>query len=282
MLIAQITDTHIGFDPGDVDEFNRQRLDQILGRIAEAPDQPSVLIVSGDLADKGDDQSYALLAEVLATTNLPLLPCVGNHDLRDVFDVRFPGFRDDHGFVQYVRDIGPLRFVVIDTLEEGRHGGAFCADRAAWLRARLAEHRDQPTYIIMHHPPFDSGIAWMTTHPQEPWVATFAEAIEGASQLRGLICGHLHRSMTVNWQGLTVAVCSSTAPQVALDLRPIDPATPDDRPMIIAEDPAYAMHYWNGDQLVSFFERVGPNEVLASFDSRLQGLVTELVGERPA
>ena len=54
MLIAQITDTHIGFDPGDVDEFNRQRLDLILGRIGEGPNRPDALILSGDLADKGD------------------------------------------------------------------------------------------------------------------------------------------------------------------------------------------------------------------------------------
>lgn len=282
MLIAQITDTHIGFDPGDVDEFNRQRLDLILGRIDEGPNRPDVLILSGDLADKGDLEAYALLAEIVGATGLPLLPCVGNHDVRDIFDVHFPGFRDENGFVQYVRDVGPLRFVVIDTLEEGRHGGAFCDARADWLKARLAEATDRPTYIIMHHPPFDSGIAWMTTDQREPWVATFAEAVAGAEQVLGLICGHLHRSMTAQWNGLTVAVCASTAPQVALDLRPIDPTTPDQRPMIVAEDPAFAMHYWNGQQLVSFFEQVGPQDVLASYDSRLQGLVIELVGERPA
>ena len=30
MLIAQITDIHLGFDPDDPAEFNRRRLDQVL------------------------------------------------------------------------------------------------------------------------------------------------------------------------------------------------------------------------------------------------------------
>lgn len=282
MLIAQITDVHIGFDPDDVDEFNRQRLDHLLARISDGPNPPDALIVSGDLADKGDAQSYATLASVLAATGWPILPCVGNHDIRDVFDDHFPGHRDANGFVQYVRDVGPLRFIVIDTLEEGRHGGAFCDVRAAWLKARLAERPDTPTWIIMHHPPVDSGIVWMTTDQREPWVETFAAAIADAPQLGGLICGHLHRSLTVPWRGLTVAICSSVAPQVALDLRPIDVEAPDNRPMIVAEDPAYAMHHWNGSELVSFFERAGPSQTLASYDARMQGLVSELVGERPA
>ena len=32
-----------------------------------------------------------------------------------------------------------------------------------------------------------------------------------------------------------LAVCPSTAPQVALDLEPIDPDAPDGRPMIVAD-----------------------------------------------
>ncbi len=51
--------------------------------------------------------------------------------------------------------------------------------------------------------------------------------------------------------------------------------------MIVAEDPAYALHHWNGEALVSFFDRAGPTDVLANYDYRMQGLVTELLGERP-
>lgn len=282
MLLAQITDIHIGFDAGNPDEFNRRRLDQVLAQLTTGPNQPDVLLATGDLTDRGDRLSYERLKDALAAAPMPVLPCVGNHDIRDEFCAVFPGFSDPSGFIQYDQMLDGIRIVVIDTLEEGRHGGAFCETRAAWLQSQLAQHRDVPTYIVMHHPPFDSGIEWMTTDPMEPWVARFAGAIAGAGQLQGLICGHLHRSLCVQWHGLSVAVCSSTAPQVTLDLRPIDPDLPDGRAMIVAEEPAYALHHWNGAQLVSYFDRAHSGQVLASYDARMQPLVEHLIGERPA
>lgn len=281
MLIGQITDIHIGFDPGNPDEFNRQRVDDVLARLADNPTPPDLLLATGDLTDKGDEDSYRILAEMFAACPWPVYPCMGNHDIRSAFLDYFPGLADDNGFIQYEVATGPIRLLIIDTLEEGRHGGAFCDLRAEWLHQRLTEQPEVPTYIVMHHPPFESGIEWMTTDPREPWVERFARAIAGADQLHGLICGHLHRSLTVQWQGLTAAVCSSTAPQVSLDLRPIDVNLPDNRPMIVAEDPAYALHYWNNSHLVSYFERAGARDVLASFDQRMQPLVTELKAERP-
>ncbi|MEQ1725263.1 MAG: metallophosphoesterase [Sphingopyxis sp.] len=281
MLIAQVTDCHIGFDSGNPDEYNQQRLDAVMDRLAAGPNAPDVMLATGDLTDQGDVASYARLRDLFAAYRWPVLPCVGNHDVRSAFAEVFPDFVDRSGFVHYDRVYPELRLIVIDTLEEGRHGGAFCEVRAAWLKARLAEQRHLLTYIVMHHPPFDSGLGWMTTDPDEPWVARFADAIAGAPQLTGLICGHLHRSLCVQWRGLTAAVCSSTAPQVALDLRPIDAGHTDDRAMIVAEDPSYALHHWNGEALVSHFDSAADYDVLARYNHKMQDLVEHLIGERP-
>src|SRR3546814_14099649 len=88
----------------------------------------------------------------------------------------------------------------------------------------------------MHHPPIESGIEWMNTHPDEPWVAVFTDVVRRHPQVRGLICGHLHRSVTVAGEGRTIAICSSTASQVPRDLRPIDEDNPADRPQILAAE----------------------------------------------
>jgi hypothetical protein len=133
----------------------------------------------------------------------------------------------------------------------------------------------------MHHPPVEIGIAWMNTDPKEQWVSNFTRAIEDAPNVKGIICGHVHRSIAVPWQGTSVAICSSTAPQVALDLNPIDPENPDDRPMIVADQPAYALHLWNGRELVSHFDSAGERAVLAKYDDRLQALIKQLTVERP-
>ncbi len=282
MLIAQVTDIHLGFDPGNPDELNRTRLDRVLDALIAGPNRPDLLLLSGDLTDKGDVPSYVQLLEALARCDFPVWPCVGNHDDRANLAAHFPQAGVADGFVQYVVPLAGRRIVVIDTLEPGRHGGAFCARRAAWLAATLDADRTTPTLIVMHHPPVEVGIDWMNTHPEEPWVARFAAAIAGRNNVAGIVCGHIHRTIVAPWRGTTIAVCSSSAPQLALDLRPMDPDAPDDRAMVIADAPGYALHRWGDEGIVTHFATADAAPTLAKFDARMQGLVRMTMGERPA
>ena len=95
-----------------------------------------------------------------------------------------------------------------------------------------------------------------------------------------MICGHVHRPITTQFAGHSLFVCPSTAPQVALDLTPIDPDVPDGRPMIIADHPFFALHWWNGRSLVSHLVTAEDDEVLASYTAQLQPLVQMLKAER--
>jgi 3',5'-cyclic AMP phosphodiesterase CpdA len=281
MLIAQVTDIHLGFDPGNPAELNRQRLDQVLAALIEGPNRPDLLLATGDLTDRGDVESYRALADAFARCPFPVHYAMGNHDDRSAFVTVFPRTRLIDGFIHYTIPLSGRRIIVLDTLEPGRHGGAFCETRAAWLAARLDEDAGTPTLIVMHHPPVEVGIDWMNTHPAEPWVRRFAATIEGRPNITALVCGHLHRTITAPWKGTTVAICSSTAPQLALDLRPMDPEAPDNRPMIIADAPAYALHRWTDEGLVTHFETAGERLTLAKFDTSMQPLVRMLMEERP-
>lgn len=284
MLIAQITDIHLGFEPDNPAEFNRKRLDQVIERLTHGVNRPDMLLATGDLVDRGDVASYRRLANALSLCPFPVHLALGNHDAREAFSAVFPDVPRPDGFVQYVVPLeeGRRRLIVVDTLEEGRHGGAFCETRARWLDARLAEAPDTPTVIVMHHPPVEVGIDWMNTHPDEPWVRRFADVIAGRYQVKALLCGHLHRPISAPWKSVTVSVCASTAPQVSLDLRAIDPDHPDNRPMIIADQPAYALHRWTEHSFVSHFDTAGEHVMLAKYDSALQPLVRSLIAERPA
>ncbi|MCX7864313.1 MAG: phosphodiesterase [Novosphingobium sp.] len=280
MLIAQITDIHLGFDRENPEEYNMKRLRAVLSRLLASPNRPDMLVMSGDLVEFGDAESYARLAEAVSICPFPVLPMPGNHDLRQPLLDAFPGIPSPDGFIQYAINGNGMRLILIDTLEPGRHGGAFCETRAAWLKAELAAHRDTPTIIAMHHPPFESGIAWLDGDAREPWMRRFAEAIDGHDQVRAIISGHLHRNIHTLWNGLSLTVCASTAPLVALDLRPIDPLRPDQRAMITDELPVYALHRWDGTRLVSHFESVDDHRVFARFDESLQQIVKLIDDER--
>jgi 3',5'-cyclic-AMP phosphodiesterase len=281
MLVAQITDIHLGFEPGNPDELNRQRLDCALRALREMAPRPDLLLATGDLADAGDDmESYARLKLALAGLPFPVHFALGNHDGRDAFRATFPDAPMSGGFHQYAIEDYSLRILVLDTLEEGRHGGNFCETRAAWLSERLAEAPDRPTLLVLHHPPIESGLSWMTENPEAEWVKRLEAIVAANGNIVAMIAGHLHRPVVTRWAGTTLAICPSTAPQVALDLLPIDPETPDGRPMIVAEPPWYALHLWNGRTLVSHFDTATDHNVLARYGPELQPLVRMLAEER--
>lgn len=280
VLIAQISDIHIGFEPGNPDEPNMHRLRAVLERLFDGPNRIDLLLLTGDLTENGDEASYAAIAAALASAPCPVLPIPGNHDTRAALAKAFPGQVPGSGYQNYAAEAGDMRMLMLDTFDPGRHGGAFCEERAAWLSARLAEAPGQPTMIAMHHPPFVSGIDWMDPDPGEPWIARFAAATSGHSQIKAIVCGHLHRSIVTNWQGAPLIACPSTAPSVALNLSPIDAADPDGRALIRDAPPGYALHRWDGAQLVTHFERVGGYEDVARFDADLQPMIRGMLAER--
>ncbi|MEO7177276.1 MAG: phosphodiesterase [Allosphingosinicella sp.] len=281
MLIAQITDVHLGFEQGNPDELNRRRLDSALRTLAEMVPRPDLLLATGDLADTGDDTlSYARLKEAVAGLPFPVYCALGNHDGREAFRAAFPDAPMPDGFLQYEIEAGDLRILVLDTLEEGRHGGAYCETRAAWLRARLAEAPERPTLIVLHHPPVESGHSWMTENPEAEWVKRLEAIIAAQTNIVAVVAGHLHRPVVTQWAGTTLSVCPSTAPQVALDFQPIDPNRPDDRPMIVADPPAFAIHHWDGRRLTTHFATAADPEILARYGPGLQPLVRLLAAEK--
>lgn len=282
MLIAQMTDIHIGFDPdARPEELNRTRFRATLARLMEAPNTPDLLVLSGDLTDHGDEESFIKIAALLEEVPCPILPLVGNHDTRDELLAAFPSCPSNDGFIQYVHERDGLAIVCLDTYEPGRHGGAFCDRRRDWLRARLNELSDKPVLIFMHHPPVVSGIDWMDPVMSEGWIRNLADAVEGHQHhIEAMHCGHLHRPLASSFRGIPINVTPSVAPLVAMDLRAIDPAKADNRDLITTEPPVYALHRWDGTNLVTHYETVSDWQVLASFGEHLKPMIREMFAER--
>lgn len=278
MLIAQVSDTHLGFAPGGASEPNRERLDAVVSALRATRPAPDLVFVTGDLTEHGDVQSYRQLRDAFVPLDCPVHFALGNHDLRSAFAQVWPD-RCTDGFLHYVVDTPTLRCIVLDTLEEGRHGGAFCDRRAAWLDARLVEARDRATLLLLHHPPVPLGIDWIDCGPAESWVERLAGTLEGHDQLIGLVTGHVHRVIASSWRGLPLLVCPSTGAGLALDLTPIDPDAPDGRAMIVDDAPGYALHRWDGERLVSHFAVV-PEPVLVRYTPAMQPMVRSMAVER--
>jgi len=281
MLIAQMTDIHLGFAPDEApEELNRLRFRAALERLLSGPTRPDLLILSGDLTEKGDLNDFDDVAGLVAACPCPVWPMVGNHDDRANLLRAFPQVSGEGGFVHYVLENEGLRVILLDTLEPGRHGGAFCEARAVWLSAQLDAAPGTPTLIFMHHPPVVTGIDWMDPASGEDWLARFGAVVEGREQIVAIHCGHLHRPVHTTFRGIPLGITASIAPRVGLDLRPVDANNPDGRDLITTEPPTYALHRWNGQELVTHYEDVSGWQVLARFDDQLQPMIHDMFGER--
>lgn len=281
MLIAQMTDIHIGFEPdARPEELNRIRFRQTLARLLEQPNTPGMLVLSGDLTDRGDPESFEKIADELKACPFPVHPLVGNHDSREEMLRAFPDCPSEDGFIQYALEVEGLRILMLDTFEEGRHGGAYCEKRAAWLSDQLTNNAGTPTLVFMHHPPIVSGIGWMDPAPDEPWMLRLGAAMWGHKQIMAIHCGHLHRPLFTRFAGIPLGVTPSVAPLVAMDLRNISPERPDGRALITTEPATYALHRWDGGNLVTHYEKVSDWEVLAHYGPHLQPMIRDMFSER--
>jgi 3',5'-cyclic AMP phosphodiesterase CpdA len=283
MLIAQITDCHIGFDRDDPEEDNVQRLRAVLERLREGRNRPDLLLFTGDLTGYGEPENYTRLAGVIADQPFPVHLMVGNWDRREAFCAAMPEISTDEGFVQFEVALPGLRLIALDTNETDRHGGAFCEARAAWLSARLDADPLTPVVIAMHHPPVETGIEWLDSGANEAWIKRFAAVIEGRKQVRAILAGHMHRPIFTTFAGVPLAICPSSAPHVELDLSPLDPETPDGRPLVVDDPAGYALHRWDGQRLISHFEWVRPGRtkaVYARFDASMARAVSQNAKER--
>ena len=281
LLIAQITDIHVGFDPSAGDEeFNYQRFLKVRDHILAQEVLPDILILSGDLADGGDPECYGRLKRAVDECPFPVYPMTGNHDTRSVLVEAFPGFDDENGFVQYAIELDGLRVLCLDTLDQGRHGGAFCEKRSAWVARELDAHPDTPTMIFLHHPPIVTGIDWMDPKVSEPWYKRFHATMEGRDQIVGIQCGHLHRPVFSQVAGIPLSVTPAVAPAVTLDLRPVDTEVADERGIVDAEPPFYSLHRWHDETLVTHIQPVGDWPTLARYGEHLKPMMKGLLAER--
>ena len=224
MRFVQVSDLHIvpngqklhGLDPV-------RRFKQCIADINTHAESVEFCVITGDLCDQGDPESYKLLRKLLKGLKLPYHLMVGNHDRREDFFKVFPAAaRDRAGFVQseLVTDSGV--FLFLDSVDEGEHAGVYCERRRAWLSERLEQAGERPVYVFMHHPPFEIGfpsLDRMALNDGE----RFRELLESTGQVRHLFFGHVHRPVSGSWGSVPFSALPGTNHQIATDFEMVTP-----------------------------------------------------------
>lgn len=274
MFIAQITDLHIRM-PGQK-AYRVVETDQYLPPAVVALNAldpvPDLVMISGDLTDFGRPQEYAHLRAMLEHLRMPYFLLPGNHDARDGLRDAFP----DHAylaeageFLQYTIEDRPLRIIVLDTVVPLQSHGSLCAQRLGWLADRLAEQPGRPTVIVMHHPPFATGIDHMDAIGLLAGAPELEALVSRHDNIERIMCGHLHRTIYRRFGGTIASTCPSPAHQVALDLRPGGPSA------FVMEPPAFHVHHYLDGVLNTHHAYIGKYPGPYPFHEEGGGLIDE-------
>ncbi len=240
MLIAQISDLHIrpkgqlAYGVSETNLFAEHAIHALL-RLDPKPD---CILVTGDLTDCGLDEEYAIVAELLGRMPCPVYAVPGNHDRRESFRRAFAqgGYLPESGPLNFAVWCGPIHVIGLDSLVAGSSHGALRSETIRFLEETLAGSPDAPTLIMLHHPPFDTGIAHMDAARLLEGSEQLERIVAANRQVRRILCGHVHRSVQRIFGGTLCQIAPSVGHQVALDLRPDGPSC------FVLEAPEFLLH----------------------------------------
>ncbi|GAP36526.1 phosphodiesterase [Piscinibacter sakaiensis] len=249
LLLAQLSDPHLGLSPaafgGQLD--TTEALQRAVAHVAALDPRPDAVLLTGDLAEHGRPEEYALLRRLLAPLPMPVYAVPGNHDdpaaARAGLDpAQMPVDADaPAGRCCYRVALGGLQLVALDTVVPRQPHGALDAAQLDWLARTLAACADAPVLVFMHHPPLPTGLAAMDACRLLDGAEALAARLRAHGRVEGVLCGHLHRPVQLRFAGTGLHVAPSVAHQLALDLRPAAPLRAR------LEPPQVSLHRWTAE-----------------------------------
>ena len=235
MIIAQISDTHImAKSSNQAEALNRAKnLRQCISDIKRQ--KVDVVIHTGDTVHNGLAEEYVHLEEILSDLDVPFFLIPGNRDRHGLMRLAFKNLSYiplDDKFLHYVVEDFPIRLVALDSVVAGERKGVFCAQRLAWLENTLVQEPEKSTVLFIHHPPLDISDHYLDGYSNPTDTADLRALVSRHSQVKGLLCGHVHFFHCEPWAGTMV----TTMPSVALDLR-------KEINSLIEVAPSYLLHF---------------------------------------
>lgn len=221
-FLLHLSDTHFVADGdlyGAVD--SELQLRELFAELEASEGRPEAIIITGDLADKGDPEAYAKLKAIIepaaARLGAQVIWVMGNHDDRGNFREGLLGQVPNGNPIDRVQMINGLRIITLDSTVPGHHYGEVTSDQLDWLAEELSVPAPHGTILAMHHPPVPSvlDLAVMVELRDQ---SELAEVLQG-SDVRSILAGHLHYSTTSTFAGIPVSVASATCYTQDLNVR---------------------------------------------------------------
>ena len=181
LRVAQISDTHLNKAASYLDETRRVIADLLVLN-------PDLVIHTGDVCDKGDEDGLLKFKELTAPLKMPVHCIRGNHELMNNGPA---AFEKVIGKKEQIVDVKGVRFILTDNATDGVNGpdhmGVYGDDQVAWM-AEAMEKSPGPIVLAGHVPLLKTEKAWFVVKNQDKVLALIKK-----HGVFGYMCGHLHR-----------------------------------------------------------------------------------------
>jgi len=186
-------------------------LEASIDRVATQLQRADAIVVTGDLADRGEADAYGRVADLLeplaTRLSAELVWVMGNHDERRPFSERLYGLPTERPQDRVVQ-LGGLRVVALDSTVPGYHHGALDRSQLDWLQGVLKYPSPDGTILALHHPPLASPVRIMGLI--ELRNVADLESVVAGTDVRAILAGHLHYPTFGTFAGIPVSVASAT------------------------------------------------------------------------
>lgn len=205
--VLQLSDLHIlpnigelmlGFDTFYYFERTLQHAYQFHGPF-------DLILLTGDLAQEPCESSYQRIANCLQAYQTPCVYLPGNHD---DFGIMTKVFGKAMGCGQAIM-LGCWQILCLNTQKPDSPAGRLDQRELIFLEQNLEMHPESPALIAMHHPCVASGAAWLDTMQIENSDALLA-IVNRFTQIKALVCGHLHQELEQSIGSTTLYATPST------------------------------------------------------------------------
>jgi 3',5'-cyclic AMP phosphodiesterase CpdA len=213
--IAHISDTHLlaggKLQYGVVDTVQHQQM--ALDRLRRIDPVPQAIVLTGDLADRGEPEAYAQLRSMIepaaAAMGAQVVWCMGNHDDRTAYARSLFGADPTADVMDRVYEVDGLRIVALDTSVPNYHHGEITDEQHDWLASVLAEPAPLGTILAMHHPPIAIPMLPAAAIIELDGQDRLATAL-ACTYVRMILGGLFHYSSYGTFAGIPVSVASAT------------------------------------------------------------------------
>ncbi len=141
VTIAQISDPHVGSQ-----HFVPDLMERVLSELNDLG--PDAVLCTGDLTNDGLAGEYRAAAAYFERIRQPFHVVPGNHDSRNVGYLHFEELFGDRF---WVRDVGRVRIVAVDSSEPDLDEGRVGREHYGWIRESFDCPAELKVFALHHH-----------------------------------------------------------------------------------------------------------------------------------